>query len=274
MDISAELDRIFPVPLPEADLTKASDELFKFLSGLSKEEFETAITLLPDKPKLEFEDKEQTHGQYLMPDYHVTTVKTVFWDAIVQYTIIAYIGYVSATDIISHLLKRKKAKPGTGLRSLANKVSPRLRFQLFEHLLSLEDKDARSRPFTEGEFEDYIENQFGGGRIGMVEYALEELLDTYKNLSKKNKTRSTITGRLEHHILARIQQRRRGEFSSRLGKIDSVNKARFAAEEVKRELYVYRTFDPIYVSELSAKIYTQACCTIRSFLRSFFALPV
>jgi hypothetical protein len=81
------------------------------------------------------------------------------------------------------------------------------------------------------------------------------LLDTYKNPDKKNKTRGTITGRFEQHILARIQLKRRSEFKGRLGKIDSVNKARFAAEEVRRELYVYPTFDPKYVAELCASVY-------------------
>src|SRR5687767_9273064 len=110
MDVSAELDRIFPVPLPETDLTKAQDELFKFLASLSKEDYDSALVLLPDKPKLEFEDSEQTHGIYLMPGYDVTSVKQVFWDSLSLYAIINYLTHASATDIIAHLLRRVTEK--------------------------------------------------------------------------------------------------------------------------------------------------------------------
>jgi hypothetical protein len=249
MDVSIELDRIFPVPLTEDRLEQAKDELFKFLAGLSKEEYETSLVLLPDKPKLEFEATEQIQNGVL------TNTKEVFWDAVAYFAINFYHEHASTTDIISHLLKRIKGKPGNGLRKLAGKLSSRIRFSLFEQLLSLEEKDAKGRPLTQGEFEDYLESKFGRQRIGMMEYVIEEVLDTYKNTNKKNKNRGTITGYFEQHILARIQQKRRSEFKARLGKIDSVNKARFAAEEVRRELYVYPTFDPEYVAELCASVY-------------------
>lgn len=256
MDVSIELDRIFPVPLLESDLSTAKDELLTFLIGLSKKEYEIALGLLPDKPKLEFEDTEEIHGGSWL-DLYVTSVKQRFWDVIAAYSIIYYGNHVSTTDIISHLLKGKKKRPGNGLRSLAGKLSSTERISLFEQLLSFEEKDAKGRPLTQGKLEDYLENQFPDDRIriGMMEYALEELLDTYNNTSKKNKTRGTITGHLEQHILEKIQQKRRTEFLGRIGKIDSVNKARFACDEVHRELFRYPRFDPEYVRELCEKIY-------------------
>lgn len=256
MDVAAQLDRIFPVPLQEADLSVAENKFFSFMAGLSKEQYETALSLLPDKPKLEFEDTEQTYDLYLLPDYNNTSVKQVFWDVIAQYAIIIYHNHVSTTEIFAHLLGRKKAKHGTGLRELADKLSSTERYGLFRDLLSLEEKDEKGRPVTQGEFEDYLEELFGSYRIGMVEAGLEELLDTFTNTKKKNKTRSTITGRLERFILLHIQKRRRTEFTIRLGQIDNVNKARFAMEEVHRELYVYRSFDTKHVIDLLFRIHS------------------
>lgn len=256
MDVDAQLDRIFPAPLQEADLSAAADKFLYFMNGLSKEQYETALSLLPDKPKLEFEDTEQIHGLYLLPAYNKTSVKQVFWDAIAQHAIITYLTHVSTTEVFSHLLKRKNAKHSTGIRKLAAKLSSMERYALFQELLSLEEKDERGRPVTQGEFEDYLEDLFGSYRIGMVEAGLEELLDTFTNAKKKNKTRSTITGRLEGFILLQIQRKRRTEFTTRLGQIDRVNKARFAVEEVHRELYVYRSFETKHVIDLLFRIHS------------------
>ncbi|MGZ8196424.1 MAG: hypothetical protein ACXWTH_12435 [Methylosarcina sp.] len=250
MDVAAGLDRIFSAPLQEADLSKAEDELFKFLSGLTREEYEIALSLLPDRPKLEFEDKAQTHGVYPLIDYTESSTKQVFWDTLAYFAIINYNHHVSATEILSHLLKRTKNKPGGGLRTLARKLSSKIRSSLFEDLLALEGKDAKGRPLTQGEFEDYLENVFLGDRIGMLEYGLEELLDSYKNPNKKNKNRGTLTGHLEKYILTKIQHKRREEFAGRLGAIDSVNKARFATEELHRQLYVYPNFNVDYAANL------------------------
>jgi hypothetical protein len=257
MDVAAQLDRIFPVPLQEADLSAAENKFFSFMNGLSKEQYEIALSLLPNKPKLEFADAEQTYGLF-WPDYNKTSVKQVFWDVIGQYAINIYHNHVSTTEIFAHLLKRQKGKHGTGLRDLASKLSPKVRYALFQDLLSLEGKDEKGRPATQGEFEDYLESLFGSYRngIGMVEAGLEELLDTFKNTKKKNKTRGTITGHLEKFILQKIQEKRRTEFTTRLGKIDKVNKARFAVEEVHRELYVYPRFNTKYVIDLLLRIHT------------------
>lgn len=253
MDVASELDRIFPASLEEANVSKVEDEFFAFMSGLSKQDYETALTLLPNRPKFDFVDTPEVHGDY-STGYTSTSVKKTIIDAVSSFAIVNYIAHASATEIIAHLLNRKNGRPGYSLRRIAQAMSARPVEGLFDILLSAEDKDAKERPYTVGEFEDYLDSLFVSDRIGMVEYALEELLAGHELRKKKRAGQYRINDDFERYFLRLIQKKRRHEFASRLKKLDRVYKARFAVEEINRELFVYSTLDRVKTLDLFTQI--------------------
>ena len=253
MDVSAELRRIFPPSLQEADLSQAQNDFFAFMTSLSKADYGAALWALPDIPQLTFPDAPQTQGEF--PRFRATSTHQAFWDVVAGFAIRQFLTHAPPTRIIDHLLNRNSSRLGHALRTVAMKLSPAERDVVFGELLEAEDKDSKGRPATVGQLEGFFESQFSGGRLGLLEAVLEEHLATFTDLKKTNVLRGTIPGHLERFILLWIQHYRRIAFSRRLGAIDSVDKARFATEEVRRELFSYPGFDAKEVIALIARIY-------------------
>src|SRR6266850_47329 len=240
MDISSELDRLLPASLEESTLSKIVDEFLLFLHRLTKGEYESVLTLLPDSPSFNsLPTTAQSWGDS-STGLTTSTPKDSFVDLICYYSIQFYAAtHVPPIEVIWHLLKRIRGrKPGNGLRRLAKMMSRREREGLFEELIALDLNDKESYGIVD-EFVDYLESLFKGDRPGMIDIALEELLKQYEK--KRTSPKYLVKDHLEEYILKKIQANRRNDPNRLPAKIKNVREARFVVEEVHRELIVYST---------------------------------
>jgi hypothetical protein len=254
MDVSAELAKLIP-RADEVASSAHSANFLRFLSGLSRADYEAVLSQLGAR----------------LTRYHEATRKDEdAWHRFVEFaayqSILNYSRHRPGSEIIR--LLGNQSGLGGDLSRLALMLSKEMRSRLLDELLSGEVKEA----------ERYLESYFQGDRPGIVDYAVELMLEKYHKVlaqkrveiarGERNPADSELSSRQTHdmRILRAIQARRRRDPKRLPPKPATSYEVRFLTEEVRRELFGYETKNESRAKELISTI--EAWYGNSQFLRS------
>lgn len=244
MDISGELARL--VPRWDASPTRAdSDKFVQFLVGLGRKDYEQVIGQLPAR---------LTHHREAIINDEAAWYEYV--QVVCFQTIVNYDRHVPGDKIIS--LLGNTSGIGRDLASLALMLSEANRKRIPYELLSREVIETQR----------LLEAHFKGARVGIVDYAVELMVDRlFGDLGRKQ---AQIVAGLrrpgdnqfnknqahEYKLLRAIQALRRRNPTRLPGKPGTAEEIRFLAEETGRLLFGYESKDPKAAIELIDRIWS------------------
>lgn len=243
MDVSAELSRLIP-PWSASPTRADSDELVAFLVGLRRRDYEAVIGQLTWRLT---HHRDQTVGD---EEAWYEYVQVVCFQTIVNYD-----RHVPGEKILR--LLGSKSGVGRDLATLARMLSEANRKRLPDELLRREAV-ATLR---------LLEEHFRYARIGIVDYAVELMLDRLHGEVARKKaeiiagrrrpgdTQLNGSQRHEYELLRAIQALRRRDASRLPGKPKTSYEIRFLVEETSRALFGYETKDPKTATELIDRVW-------------------
>ena len=231
MDVSAELARL--IPRWSASPTRAdSDKLVRFLVGLGRSDYEQVISQLTWR--LTHHREEIVNDEEAWYEY----VQVVCFQTIVNYD-----RHVPGEKILG--LLGSKSGVGRDLASLARMLSEANRKQLPHELLRREAI----------EMQRLLEEHFKDARVGIVDYAIELMLDRLHGelgrkqaqivagLRRPGDNKFNKSQAHEYKLLRAIQALRRRNAARLPRKPKTSYEIRFLVEETSRDLFGYETGD-------------------------------
>jgi hypothetical protein len=251
--LKSKLDLLLPTSLEESNFSKTLDEFLLFIHSLTSWEYKVVLWLLPDMPIFQ----NLSPIPVVLTIFEIATPRQTFFDIICYNTVIIYIKHVTPYEIIAHLLNRLKVKPGKGLRRLVQMLSTIVRNDLYKQLIEFDNQAGKDRYGIVDEFAATLTLQFEKIRPGFVDFAIAELIKQFENRQNKNRSvnlPADVEVAFEIYILKKIQDKRRKD-PSRLPQINTVAEARFALEEVHRELFLYPNPDKQTAIDLLMKVH-------------------
>lgn len=226
MAIPSELNRILP-RFDETPTHAQSRDYLRFLSGLDRKAYEEVLRHLPDRLGRQGAVVKDEDAWDRFTDF-------LCFQAILNYT-----RFVMGSEIVRML--GSKQDLGSVLHRLALMMSEGARKRIVNELRDTEVRDCLA----------YLETYFTGDRVGMVDFAVEEILRGF--IEEKGRKSSDarfglrrpddigLSPKKEHdqRILYAIQDLRRRDAKRLPARPTTSNEVRFIAEEVHRELFSY-----------------------------------
>ena len=238
MDVSKELRRLLP-PMIQAPIYSDSTKAYIFfLSSISKKEYDEVLERLPSmisRPSI----------LQLPPGAESPQAWQMFVDLVGYHTILTYTRNVPAITIY------RRGSVSDKFSLVKKLMSGRAVKDVEQELFQLATNDCLA----------YLESVFKRDRPGMLDFALEEMLnaiakkkvDTWVEDPRLSLTDLTHPTK-DERILRSIQHIRRKDPKRLPTKITTSYDARFLVEEIHREFYIYVPPDKNKAHELISRV--------------------